>query len=77
MYPYWYPMYRYNSNMDKMQDECKAEEEKKCKCPEIGDTVPDFKLEGVMLGKRVEVSLSDYRGKWLLLLFYPGDFTFV
>lgn len=23
------------------------------------------------------ISLTDYRGKWLILYFYPGDFTFV
>ena len=28
-------------------------------------------------GKFINVKLSDYLGKWVLLCFYPGDFTFV
>lgn len=45
----------------------------------IGLPAPDFTLEtalgnGKDFGK---VSLSDYRGKWLVLFFYPLDFTFV
>lgn len=45
----------------------------------VGKQAPDFTLEtaagnGVDFGK---VSLSDYKGKWLVLFFYPLDFTFV
>jgi len=45
----------------------------------VGRPAPDFTLEtangdGKDFGK---VSLSDYRGKWLILYFYPLDFTFV
>ena len=28
-------------------------------------------------GKYKKVSLEDYRGKWVVLCFYPGDFTYV
>jgi len=38
---------------------------------------PDFELEGVVGGEFGTVRLSDYRGKWLVLFFYPLDFTFV
>ncbi len=39
---------------------------------------PDFKAQAVMPdGSFQEVSLSDYRGKYVLLFFYPLDFTFV
>jgi alkyl hydroperoxide reductase subunit AhpC len=39
---------------------------------------PDFKAQAVMPdGSFKEVSLSDYRGKYVLLFFYPLDFTFV
>ncbi len=38
---------------------------------------PGFVLEGVMRGDFGSVSLGDYRGKWLVLFFYPLDFTFV
>lgn len=39
---------------------------------------PDFQTKAVVgKGDFVDVSLSDYRGKWLVLFFYPLDFTFV
>ena len=39
---------------------------------------PDFKAQAVMPdGQFKELSLSDYRGKYVLLFFYPLDFTFV
>src|SRR5215218_10396604 len=40
----------------------------------IGDAAPDFELPGTG-GKTYR--LSDYRGKKLILAFYPGDFTAV
>jgi peroxiredoxin (alkyl hydroperoxide reductase subunit C) len=43
----------------------------------VGRKVPDFKAAGYHKGAFVEVKLSDYLGKWVLLCFYPGDFTFV
>jgi peroxiredoxin (alkyl hydroperoxide reductase subunit C) len=44
---------------------------------QIGQSAPDFALEGVLDGDFVSVKLSDYRGKWAVLFFYPLDFTFV
>ncbi len=38
---------------------------------------PDFKGQAVIDGQFKEISLSDYKGKWLVLFFYPLDFTFV
>ncbi|KAF8151655.1 peroxiredoxin, partial [Crassisporium funariophilum] len=38
---------------------------------------PTFKAEAVADGLFVDVSLSDYLGQWVVLLFYPMDFTFV
>jgi len=43
----------------------------------IGRKAPDFTAPGYHQGKFINVKLSDYVGKWLLLCFYPGDFTFV
>lgn len=43
----------------------------------IGDSAPDFNLDGVFGGKYKRFSLSDYKGKWLVIFFYPLDFTFV
>jgi len=43
----------------------------------IGQLAPDFKLKGYFDGKFKEYSLKDYKNKWLVLFFYPLDFTFV
>src|SRR5216110_567709 len=40
--------------------------------PEVGKPAPDFSLT---TGDGSQVSLKDYRGKWVLLYFYPKDFT--
>jgi hypothetical protein len=54
-----------------------VEEEKKQNMIKIGKPAPDFKAPGFYQGKFMSTSLSDYKGKWVLLCFYPGDFTFV
>lgn len=43
----------------------------------VGQKAPDFVAPGYRQGQFVNVKLSDYLGKWVLLCFYPGDFTFV
>jgi len=43
----------------------------------VGEKAPDFVAPGYQKGKFINVKLSDYLGKWVLLCFYPGDFTFV
>lgn len=43
----------------------------------VGKPAPDFTASAFYQGKFVNVSLSELRGKWVLLCFYPGDFTFV
>ena len=48
-----------------------------CKCPEIGKPAPDFAGTAVVDGQFKQISLSDYKGKWVVLFFYPLDFTFV
>ena len=51
------------------------------KSPSVGMPAPDFKLEGVVgtdPGKEFKtLTLKDYKDKWLVLFFYPADFTFV
>jgi peroxiredoxin (alkyl hydroperoxide reductase subunit C) len=44
---------------------------------QVGKKVPDFVAPAYQQGKFVSVKLSEYLGKWVLLCFYPGDFTFV
>lgn len=43
----------------------------------IGTQAPEFDLEAYQNGEFKHVKLSDYKGKWLVLFFYPADFTFV
>ncbi len=43
----------------------------------VSKPAPDFELEGYFNGSFGKYKLSDYRGKWVILLFYPLDFTFV
>jgi peroxiredoxin (alkyl hydroperoxide reductase subunit C) len=45
----------------------------------VGKPAPDFNLPSTknMESLAENISLSDYKGKWLILLFYPLDFTFV
>lgn len=43
----------------------------------IGRKAPGFTAPAYHKGKFVNVELSEYLGKWVLLCFYPGDFTFV
>src|SRR5881628_3559415 len=40
--------------------------------PEVGKAAPDFSLT---TGDGSQVSLKDYSGKWVVLYFYPKDFT--
>ncbi len=45
---------------------------------QVGQKVPDVAAQALLAdGTFKEVKLSDYKGKWLVLFFYPLDFTFV
>lgn len=43
----------------------------------IGEKIADFEAQAYHNGEIRKVKLSDYKGKWVVLAFYPGDFTFV
>ena len=43
----------------------------------VGKEAPDFEAIAYHQGEFKVIKLSDYRGKWVVLCFYPGDFTFV
>jgi peroxiredoxin (alkyl hydroperoxide reductase subunit C) len=43
----------------------------------IGKPAPDFEASAFVDGGFKNIKLSDYLGKWVVLCFYPGDFTFV
>ncbi len=43
----------------------------------VGKPAPDFELSAYHEGGFKNIRLSDYKGKWIVICFYPGDFTFV
>jgi peroxiredoxin (alkyl hydroperoxide reductase subunit C) len=43
----------------------------------VGQKAPDFEAGAYFGGGFKKVRLSDYAGKWVVICFYPGDFTFV
>jgi peroxiredoxin (alkyl hydroperoxide reductase subunit C) len=64
-----------------MHDEnCTGEED--CVCEEcfsgsVGEKIPSYEVRAYHKEEFVDLDLGDYHGKWLVLFFYPADFTFV
>lgn len=47
------------------------------KTAKVGEPAPAFKVEAVTGSEVKTVNLGDYHGKWLVLFFYPADFSFI
>jgi NADH-dependent peroxiredoxin subunit C len=43
----------------------------------IGEKIPDFQAEALIGDQIKKIKLHDYLGKWVVLIFYPADFSFV
>ncbi len=43
----------------------------------VGKQIPEFEGKAYHAGAMKQVKLADYKGSWLILFFYPADFTFV
>ena len=43
----------------------------------IGQNAPEFTMQGVVGDKFKDVCLDEFKGKWVVLFFYPLDFTFI
>ena len=43
----------------------------------VGATAPEFTLKGIDRGRVGDYSLKLYRGRWVVLFFYPADFSFI
>ena len=44
----------------------------------VGKEAPDFEANAFVDGEGFKpIKLSDYKGQWIVVCFYPGDFTFV
>ncbi|KGG12433.1 MULTISPECIES: peroxiredoxin [Prochlorococcus] len=46
-------------------------------CIQVGQKAPDFSATAVIDQEFKDIKLTDYKGKWVVLFFYPLDFTFV
>ncbi len=44
---------------------------------QVGHKIPDVEVDAFHNEAIKKIKLSDYHGRWLILFFYPGDFTFV
>jgi hypothetical protein len=51
--------------------------EVKMEIARVGKKAPDFEANAFVDGGFKPIRLSDFFGKWIVLCFYPGDFTFV
>jgi len=58
--------------------ESTRKEEENMAAVKVGKEAVDFEASAFIAGEGFKpVKLSDFRGKWIVLCFYPGDFTFV
>ena len=55
-------------------DECCKQQ---CQRLEINHPAPNFRAQAFHGNDIKEISLADYKGKWVILVFYPADFTFI
>ena len=59
-------------------EEARSSEEVRMTTARTGKEAPDFEATAYVAGKGFEnIKLSDFLGQWVVLCFYPGDFTFV
>jgi hypothetical protein len=63
--------------VEEIAEETNTSKKKELQMIQVGEKAPDFVAPGYQQGKFINVKLSDYLGQWVLLCFYPGDFTFV
>lgn len=62
---------------DKTTEQPAAAKQEVTAMVKIGKKAPDFAAPAYYKGEFVSVKLSEYLGQWVVLCFYPGDFTFV
>jgi peroxiredoxin (alkyl hydroperoxide reductase subunit C) len=43
----------------------------------VGKKAPEFTADALDRGEVRKLSLADYRGRWVMLFFYPADFSMV
>ncbi len=68
------PIAATDANEKGVQTETKKEVKMSVK---VGSAAPDFEANAFVDGGFKTIKLSDHKGKWVVICFYPGDFTFV
>lgn len=76
-YSYTFPNSRPDFYKSKIPVPNQKEINKYHNCLKLEDYAPDFTLDAIVNSRLDKITLSDYRGKWVVLFFYRGDFTFV
>ncbi len=66
-----------SSTKEDINSKQKIKEEEIMIIAKVGSKAPDFDAPAYYKGKFITVKLADYLGKWVMVCFYPGDFTFV
>ncbi|OLS03233.1 selenocysteine-containing peroxiredoxin PrxU [Tissierella creatinophila DSM 6911] len=66
----------HKENEEKIVEEV-VEKKEEVQMIRVGKPAPLFEAQAYKDGKFINVKLEDYKGKWVVLCFYPGDFTFV
>jgi hypothetical protein len=61
----------------KISQTTQSQREERKMVAQVGKPAPDFEASAYVDGGFKNVKLSDYNGRWVVLCFYPGDFTFV
>jgi peroxiredoxin (alkyl hydroperoxide reductase subunit C) len=62
---------------EKTEEQAKTSKEVLKMTARVGKQAPDFEAGAFIDGGFKNIKLSDYKGRWIVLCFYPGDFTFV
>ena len=62
---------------EKRVEEIVVKDKEEVQMIRVGKPAPLFEAQAYKDGKFINVKLEDYKGKWVVLCFYPGDFTFV
>ncbi|NBI06985.1 peroxiredoxin [Senegalia massiliensis] len=71
------PTIKKKETISEKKDFVKETKKEELQMIKVGKPAPNFNAPGFYDGKFMDFDLSEYKGKWVLLCFYPGDFTFV
>mgnify|MGYP000901108045 CR=1 FL=1 len=71
------PLPATKTDTDQLNTESKDSQEITKMLARVGKIAPDFEASAYLGGTFRNITLSEFKGKWVVLCFYPGDFTFV